>query len=127
VRAARRDVAVADDNDLATNTVNIPIPPPTPAVLQRAGAMLVQSLYATGAGTERHRAAGADCGLQRAQDRERVELRNEQQIARHGASPARMLRRHSSAVGHRRSDGFDRPAYCVTLDAWRRRKPCRSP
>ena len=35
-------------------------------------------------------AAGADCSLQRAQDRERVELRNEQQIARHGASPARM-------------------------------------
>ena len=59
VRAVRRDVSVAEDLDLATNTVNIPIPPPTPAVLQRAGAMLVQSLYATGAGTERHRAAGA--------------------------------------------------------------------
>ena len=59
VRATRRDVAAADDLDLATNTVNVPIPPPTPAVLQRAGSMLVQSLYATGAGTERHRAAGA--------------------------------------------------------------------
>jgi DNA-binding transcriptional MocR family regulator len=59
VRAARRDVAIADEIDLATNTVNVPIPPPTPAVLQRAGTMLVQGLYATGAGTERHRAAGA--------------------------------------------------------------------
>ena len=59
VRAARRDVAFAEDIDLATNTVNVPIPPPTPAVLQRAGTMLVQGLYATGAGTERHRAAGA--------------------------------------------------------------------
>ncbi len=59
VRSARRDAAAAEDIDLATNTVNIPIPPPTPAVLQRAGTMLVQGLYATGAGTERHRAAGA--------------------------------------------------------------------
>jgi len=59
VRAARRDVAVVEEIDLATNTVNVPIPHPTPAVLQRAGTMLVQGLYATGAGTERHRAAGA--------------------------------------------------------------------
>jgi DNA-binding transcriptional MocR family regulator len=60
VRASRRDVAaLAEELDLATNTVNVPIPPPTPAVLQRAGTMLVQGLYATGAGTERHRAAGA--------------------------------------------------------------------
>ena len=59
VRAARRDVAVAEDLDLATSTVNVPIPHPTPAVLQRAGTMLVHGLYATGAGTERHRAAGA--------------------------------------------------------------------
>jgi len=61
VRTARRELAAApaDDLDLATNTVNVPIPPPTPAVLQRAGTMLVQGLYATGAGAERHRAAGA--------------------------------------------------------------------
>ena len=61
VRTARRELASghAEDIDLATNTVNVPIPPPTPAVLQRAGTMLVQGLYATGAGTERHRAAGA--------------------------------------------------------------------
>ena len=59
VRTVRRDVAVVEEIDLATNTVNVPIPPPTPAVLQRAGTMLVQGLYATGAGTERHRAAGA--------------------------------------------------------------------
>jgi DNA-binding transcriptional MocR family regulator len=52
-------VQVVEELDLSTNTVNIPIPPPTPAVLQRAGTMLVQGLYATGAGTERHRAAGA--------------------------------------------------------------------
>src|SRR5215212_7147100 len=59
VREARRHAAFTDDIDMATNTVNIPIPPPTPAVLQRAGTMLVQGLYATGAGSERHRAAGA--------------------------------------------------------------------
>ena len=61
VRAPRRELAAAfsEDIDLATNMVNVPIPPPTPAVLQRAGTMLVQGLYATGAGTERHRAAGA--------------------------------------------------------------------
>lgn len=60
VRATRREAAVlAEDIDLATSTVNLPIPAPSPAMLQRAGTMLVQGLYATGSGTERHRAAGA--------------------------------------------------------------------
>lgn len=60
VRASRREApALAEDIDLATNTVNLPIPAPSPAMLQRAGMMLVQGLYATGSGTERHRAAGA--------------------------------------------------------------------
>ena len=60
VRTSRRDAtAIAEDVDLATNTVNVPIPAPSPAMLQRAGTMLVHGLYATGAGTERHRAAGA--------------------------------------------------------------------
>lgn len=60
VRPGRREAAaVVDEIDLATNTVNIPIPAPSPAMLQRAGTMLVHGLYATGSGTERHRAAGA--------------------------------------------------------------------
>ena len=60
VRTSRREAtAIAEDVDLATNTVNVPIPAPSPAMLQRAGTMLVHGLYATGAGTERHRAAGA--------------------------------------------------------------------
>jgi len=60
VRASRREAAaIAEDIDLATNNVNVPIPEPSPAMLQRAGTMLVHGLYATGAGTERHRAAGA--------------------------------------------------------------------
>src|SRR5688572_12494923 len=60
VRTSRREAtAIAEDVDLATNTVNVPIPAPSPAMLQRAGTMLVNGLYATGAGTERHRAAGA--------------------------------------------------------------------
>lgn len=60
VRAGRRQAAMPTrDIDLATNNVNVPIPAPSPAMLQRAGTMLVHGLYATGAGTERHRAAGA--------------------------------------------------------------------
>ncbi|HEX8409074.1 MAG TPA: PLP-dependent aminotransferase family protein [Thermoanaerobaculia bacterium] len=60
VRAGRRKAAtLTRDIDLATNNVNVPIPAPSPAMLQRAGTMLVHGLYATGAGTERHRAAGA--------------------------------------------------------------------
>ena len=59
VRATRRDTAIPEDIDLATNTVNQPLPFPSPAMLQRAGAMLVNATYAVGVGTERHRAAGA--------------------------------------------------------------------
>ena len=59
VRATRRDTAVSEEIDLATNTVNQPLPFPSPAMLQRAGAMLVNATYAVGVGTERHRAAGA--------------------------------------------------------------------
>lgn len=59
VRSARRDVVIADEIDLVTNTVHLPIPAPSPAMLQRAGSMLVNGLYTTGVGTERHRAAGA--------------------------------------------------------------------
>lgn len=59
VRATRREAALADDIDMVTNTVNVPIPAPSPAMLQRAGTMLVNGLYTTGGGTERHRAAGA--------------------------------------------------------------------
>lgn len=59
VRAARRDAAVATDIDLSTNTVHTLLPFPSPAMLQRAGAMLVSGTYAVGIGTERHRAAGA--------------------------------------------------------------------
>jgi len=59
VRAARRDAAVVTDVDLSTNTVHTPLPFPSPAMLQRAGAMMVNGTYAVGVGTERHRAAGA--------------------------------------------------------------------
>lgn len=60
VRAGKREsAAMAEDVDMGTNTVNVPIPAPSPAMLQRAGTMLVHGLYATGAGSERHRAAGA--------------------------------------------------------------------
>src|SRR5215210_4540762 len=59
VRATRRDAAVARELDLATNTVSIALPEPAPAMLQRAGSMLINGTYAVGAGTERHRAAGA--------------------------------------------------------------------
>jgi DNA-binding transcriptional MocR family regulator len=59
VRAVRRDAAVTEEIDLATNTVSIALPAPSPAMLQRAGSMLINGTYAVGAGTERHRAAGA--------------------------------------------------------------------
>lgn len=59
VRLARREATVATEIDLATNTVNTALPFPSPAMLQRAGAMLVNATYAVGVGTERHRAAGA--------------------------------------------------------------------
>jgi DNA-binding transcriptional MocR family regulator len=59
VRAVRRDAAVQGDIDLTTNTVSIALPAPSPAMLQRAGSMLMNGTYAVGIGTERHRAAGA--------------------------------------------------------------------
>ncbi|HEX6095325.1 MAG TPA: PLP-dependent aminotransferase family protein [Thermoanaerobaculia bacterium] len=59
VRAVRRDMATSEELDLATNTVSIALPAPSPAMLQRAGSMLLNGTYAVGAGTERHRAAGA--------------------------------------------------------------------
>ncbi len=59
VRATRRDLAVGEELDLATNTVSIALPAPSPAMLQRAGSMLMNGTYAVGMGTERHRAAGA--------------------------------------------------------------------
>jgi DNA-binding transcriptional MocR family regulator len=59
VRLARRQAVVATEVDMATNSVHTPLPFPSPAMLQRAGAMLVNATYAVGVGTERHRAAGA--------------------------------------------------------------------
>lgn len=59
VRTVRRDMAAAEEIDLSTNTVNVPLPAPSPAMLQRAGSMLTNGTYAVGSGTERHRAAGA--------------------------------------------------------------------
>ncbi len=59
VRAVRRETTVSEDIDLATNTVSVPLPEPSPAMLQRAGTMLLNGTYAVGIGTERHRAAGA--------------------------------------------------------------------
>jgi DNA-binding transcriptional MocR family regulator len=45
--------------DLATNVVNIPLPLPSPAMLDRAARTLASATYAAGAGSERHRVAGA--------------------------------------------------------------------
>jgi DNA-binding transcriptional MocR family regulator len=59
VRTVRRDAAASEEIDLSTNTVSVPLPPPSPAMLQRAGSMLMNATYAVGRGTERHRAAGA--------------------------------------------------------------------
>ncbi|HEX2120075.1 MAG TPA: PLP-dependent aminotransferase family protein, partial [Thermoanaerobaculia bacterium] len=58
VRGVRRDAMPRTEIDLSTNVVNIPLPTPSPAILQRAGSMLA-SHYAIGPGSERHRAAGA--------------------------------------------------------------------
>lgn len=58
VRGVRRDALPRTEIDLSTNIVNIPLPTPSPAILQRAGSMLA-SQYAIGPGSERHRAAGA--------------------------------------------------------------------
>jgi DNA-binding transcriptional MocR family regulator len=60
VRTARASaVAPATEIDLATNVVNIPLPLPSPAMLDRAARTLASATYAAGAGSERHRAAGA--------------------------------------------------------------------
>jgi DNA-binding transcriptional MocR family regulator len=59
VSATRRDSMPAVETDLATNIVTVPLPAPSRALLERAGEALTASTYATGAGSERHRAAGA--------------------------------------------------------------------
>ena len=59
VRVTRRTHVPATEIDLATNTVVVPLPYPTRHVLERAADALVHSSYATGPGSERHRAAGA--------------------------------------------------------------------
>jgi DNA-binding transcriptional MocR family regulator len=59
VRVTRRTQVPTTEIDLATNTVIIPLAYPTRHVLDRAADALVHSSYATGPGSERHRAAGA--------------------------------------------------------------------
>lgn len=64
VRASRRDsitapITAADDFDLSTNIVNVPLPTASRTLLDRAAAMLSSATYAAGSGSERHRAAGA--------------------------------------------------------------------
>jgi DNA-binding transcriptional MocR family regulator len=58
VRTARREPAPAYEIDLATNVVNVPLPTPSGAILRRAAETL-DANYSVGAGSERHRAAGA--------------------------------------------------------------------
>ncbi len=55
----RRESATAVETDLGTNIVSIPLPTPSRALLERVGETLTTSTYATGPGSERHRAAGA--------------------------------------------------------------------
>jgi len=59
--ANRRESAAlpAADTDLATNIVSVPLPSPSRALLERIGEELTTSTYASGGGSERHRAAGA--------------------------------------------------------------------
>jgi DNA-binding transcriptional MocR family regulator len=59
VRAVRREAVVAAEADLATNVVNVELPSPSRALLERAGEVLISAGYAIGGGLERHRAAGA--------------------------------------------------------------------
>lgn len=59
IRAARRDGAIAAETDLATNVVTTTLPSPSRALMDRVSDALTTSAYATGAGLERHRAAGA--------------------------------------------------------------------
>ena len=56
-RREQADAAV--DIDLATNIVTVPLAPPSRALLERTGEILTMSTYASGPGSERHRAAGA--------------------------------------------------------------------
>lgn len=60
---ARRAAAPLDTNgseiDLATNAVTVPLPLPSPATLDRVARTVATGTYAVGAGSERHRAAGA--------------------------------------------------------------------
>src|SRR5215212_8459293 len=58
VRAVKRESAIASEIDLSTNTIAVPIPTPSNAILHRAMAALTMS-YGIGGGSERHRAAGA--------------------------------------------------------------------
>src|SRR5688572_27697375 len=58
VRSVRRENAPADEIDLSTNVINIPLPAASAAVLRRAADSL-DSNYTIGPGSERHRAAGA--------------------------------------------------------------------
>lgn len=55
----RRESVAMAETDLATNIVSVPLPAPSRALMERAGEVLTTSTYVTGAGTERHRAAGA--------------------------------------------------------------------
>ena len=58
--ANRRESAVPSaDTDLATNIVSVPLPSPPRVLLERIGEELTTSTYASGPGSERHRAAGA--------------------------------------------------------------------
>ena len=59
VRTTHREPAMPTEIDLATNTVIVPLPYPSAHVLNRAADSLISSSYATGPGSERHRAAGA--------------------------------------------------------------------
>lgn len=59
VRAVRKGAGIAVEADLATNVVTVDLPSPSRSLLERAGDVLTTSTYAAGAGSERHRAAGA--------------------------------------------------------------------
>ena len=59
VRTSRRDAPITTEIDLAANTVVVPLPFPTRALLDRAGEALMTSSYGNVIGSDRHRAAGA--------------------------------------------------------------------
>ncbi|HWW60154.1 MAG TPA: PLP-dependent aminotransferase family protein [Thermoanaerobaculia bacterium] len=58
VRDVKRESTSGGDIDLSTNTIAVAMPTPSNAILQRAAAALATN-YGVGAGSERHRAAGA--------------------------------------------------------------------